>query len=616
LVVKDELIGKRVKCPACGEKLLVEEPNLAKKPRRAAANEEPPAPAKKLRPIAPASEDRTREDEPPARPKKKSRPDDVGPEDEGSEDKPRRRQNNQKKSTAPSWQLWAAVGVGTAAVAAAVVIVVMVLSRDHSSAPASPPGGPGHQQGGDDGAVARVGVQAQPQNVCLASAPDGKHLATYLDNPPQDSDKHKIKIWDLTTGQVETKLDPHSANHLAYSPDGKLLASSSSSGSGGEMKVWDLTTGRLRHAYHRRDRGGPTLGELLAFSPDGKYVVSLIPGACVLLNVANGNVEMQDVAMPWARSISTTQAACSPVEPIVAIAEVVTPLDVRPPKVAIIVYDYARRQVRRQVPLPELSVELAFSADGATLAVATSAGPIQVFDAKTWALRAALERQHEDPETKRDAFSHYRHLALTPDGTSLCAVPQGAGRPQAEVWPVGAHPLRTLEVGWCFNLALAPDGKTVAIATDEGVRFVDPTTGKEKPSGVSEPAKSGGGGRQPPYPAREPVQAQTGHVEVLFGVDNYEAVTAKIKQGQTIKVKGIVSSATEDANRVVMSIGEVYTGTTPAVPTARLLKDRKADKEAFNRKYGGPEGIVVEGVVDELLPQRSMLILGPAADPR
>jgi hypothetical protein len=84
-----------------------------------------------------------------------------------------------------------------------------------------------------------------------------------------------IRLWELASGEEVAALEGHEASThgLAFSPDGKLLASCS----GGSrmiddptVRVWDLTTGRER----RRFEGHRGAVNTVVFTPDGRSVVS------------------------------------------------------------------------------------------------------------------------------------------------------------------------------------------------------------------------------------------------------------------------------------------------------------------------------------------------------
>src|SRR5262249_48585534 len=90
----------------------------------------------------------------------------------------------------------------------------------------------------------------------LKFAPDGRALAAGAGRT--------VKVWDLTTGKERTTLAKghrETIFTLAYSPDGRFLATGSKDGS---VRFWDLTTGRDR-AFRWK------IGEVhaLAFAPDG-----------------------------------------------------------------------------------------------------------------------------------------------------------------------------------------------------------------------------------------------------------------------------------------------------------------------------------------------------------
>jgi WD40 repeat protein len=106
-----------------------------------------------------------------------------------------------------------------------------------------------------------------------AVRPDGRELAILHRDGT-------IQLWDLATGQETPRiLRGHTGQvvGLAYTPDGRRLASTSALGGpddgaarpGGELKLWDIATGR-ELATPRRGIG---VFRVLAFSPDGRRLV-------------------------------------------------------------------------------------------------------------------------------------------------------------------------------------------------------------------------------------------------------------------------------------------------------------------------------------------------------
>jgi WD40 repeat protein len=121
----------------------------------------------------------------------------------------------------------------------------------------------------------------------VAFSPDGKLLAS---GSASGTVYDTIKLWEVASGSLVRTLEGHTGSvySVAFSPDGRLLASGSCSqrnSSGyciqGEIKLWEVATGSLVRTL----TGHTGWVASVAFSPDGRLLAS-----------GSGDIKLWDVA--------------------------------------------------------------------------------------------------------------------------------------------------------------------------------------------------------------------------------------------------------------------------------------------------------------------------------
>jgi WD40 repeat protein len=276
---------------------------------------------------------------------------------------------------------------------------------------------------------------------------------------------------------------------VAYSPDGKLLASGSGNG---ELRLWDAATGKLLWALE--DTCG-VITHTIAFSPDGKMLASNKEGMLGLWQASTGKKlrDLEGGNTGWEGS-----AAFSPDGKELALG---TDNDA-----AIRIFDPATGKLNRKITGHEkAAVVVVYSKDGKLLASASKDKTARIWDAATG---KELHRFQEPEEVEDVALSpdgkllatkthktirlwdvasgkevhrfeysspEHRSVAFSPDGKVLGS--------DGVLWDAATgKQVRQCEGESAGVMTFSPDGETIATGGWKGVVFLfDSATGKELP---------------------------------------------------------------------------------------------------------------------------------------
>ncbi len=145
-----------------------------------------------------------------------------------------------------------------------------------------------------------------PAATAFAFAPDGKTLAY------QDSNGREIFLWDVASGRQVQRRPGHdtAVEILAFSANGRLIASSAGCIPRNQLRLWDAATGAPLRALQSNDEWNNDC----LFSPDSKCVISSgVKGTIQVWDVASGK-ELQRIDIDSERRRQglqfNMQAAC------------------------------------------------------------------------------------------------------------------------------------------------------------------------------------------------------------------------------------------------------------------------------------------------------------------
>ncbi|MFF2538759.1 nSTAND1 domain-containing NTPase [Streptomyces cyaneofuscatus] len=311
----------------------------------------------------------------------------------------------------------------------------------------------------------------------VAFSPDGKTLAT-------SGNDGTARLWDVQGRRPVALLDGHSRHvrNAAFSPDGRTLVTSHDRW---KARVWDVRTRKQTAVL--TGISGPAF-----FSPDGATIVTGSQQGEILVWDARSHRKTGELQVrPRTDGVQLHGLAFSPDGKTFA----VTSSDVRDRKVqASEVQLWDAAEGKRLATLTGHTgqvTSLAFSPDGDTLATGASDATTQLWDVRTGRSMATLTGH------SGSVFA----LAFSPDGRTLAS---GGQDHTVRLWDVrGRTAVSVLNghAGLVHALAFSPDGATLASgAADAAVRLWDMRAGRPRasfagPGGSARPADYSPDGR-------------------------------------------------------------------------------------------------------------------------
>jgi WD40 repeat protein len=341
----------------------------------------------------------------------------------------------------------------------------------------------------------------------VAFSPNGRTLAS------ASFDENVVTLWDVTSGNKLWKLEGTADSTVAFSPDGKVLATG---GANSTIMLWDANSGKELYQL----KGHADQVNSLSFSSNGQILASgSSDGTVKLWNMERKEfLHKLEGELGWVMSQDSRTLASHNWEGTVKLWDAMSGKKQHELEQDFFVVDLAfspdghilasggfkylgknktgfvklwdvasgKKLLERSISLGGVTY-LAFSPDGRMLASGLdynlNENPKSLDDilrnpiAKLWDVKSG-----RGSHTLKGVFDPFNSVTFSPDGQTLVCV--GTGE-MLSVWDVGSGKLSHTNSdsnpwGQVFlSVAFSSDGRTLAIgSTYEDVRLVDATNGK------------------------------------------------------------------------------------------------------------------------------------------
>jgi WD40 repeat protein len=283
-----------------------------------------------------------------------------------------------------------------------------------------------------------------------AVAPDGQWMVVGSQDNPSAPNRPAIVFWEPRAGRTQARQLPrprHGVRWLALSNDGKWLAVTGDAKGEAQIFIYDVEKDKIQ--------AGPWLHPKVI----DPYIVTVYfaPDARVLLSLE----DQQDAALLWNRE--TGERIGKPLKHEAAIRDIAFSPDSR---TLVTVGKHARfwnTATGEAIPISLASdaevIASAFSPDGKWLATLHNDRTARIWDAATGKWLGTSMKHVDQPRQVAFALAGRLLATSTQEGVFIWEPLTGI--------PVGP-PLRP-----ATNMAVSPDGRTIAAATDQDFRLWD-----------------------------------------------------------------------------------------------------------------------------------------------